>query len=283
MAGLDQRIGIIGAGNMAEAIVGALIESETVSASHIWVSDISRERLDMFQERFGIKTVSDNDKLFFECDIVILAVKPQIMKDVLSGLSEKIDPEMPDRKLVISIAAGVRLKKIELFLYGRLTGKSQKNMPVIRVMPNTPCLVLCGMSVMSANSNATAGDIDITRSILASMGKVIALDEKELDAVTAMSGSGPAYVFYFIESMIEAGLKLGFDQETASLLTIETFKGALSLLQSVNDSPEELRRKVTSPGGTTAAALNILEKNDVKKVFINAIRAARDRSIELSD
>lgn len=282
MVGLKRRIGLIGAGNMSEAITGALIQSGIMDPSMISVTDISSERRHLFQKRFGVNTGTDNHALFRDCDIVILAVKPQIMPEVLAALSEEMGTEIPVRKIVVSIAAAVTLKKIETVLYHSLTVESQKKLPIIRVMPNTPCLVLSGMSVMSPNANVTLEDIAFTRSILEAMGTVMELDEAALDAVTAMSGSGPAYVFYMIEAMIEAGNAIGLDPEKASLLTLETFKGALTLLESVKESPESLRRKVTSPGGTTEAALKILEKNNLKKIFADAIRSARDRSVELS-
>jgi pyrroline-5-carboxylate reductase len=154
-------------------------------------------------------------------------------------------------------------------------------MPLIRVMPNTPALVLAGMSGMSPNRHATAEDIEITRRILEAMGQVRELPEADLDGVTALSGSGPAYVFYFIESMIKAGESLGFDLATASALTLATFEGALKLLAESGEAPAELRRKVTSPGGTTEAALRVLEDQQVDRHIVDAVTAAARRSKEL--
>jgi pyrroline-5-carboxylate reductase len=279
---IERRIGLIGAGNMAEAITGALIQSGSVDRSLISVTDVSEERGRMFEKRFGIKSGRDNQALFQESDIVILSVKPQILPAVLSGIASSMGPDMVERKCVISIAAGFPIRKLESFLYSPLNEEARKQLPIIRVMPNTPCLVLRGMSVMSGNSNAIPEDIAVTRSILGAMGNVLEMDESFLDVVTAMSGSGPAYVFYMIEAMINAGRTLGLDSEKAILLTLETFKGALALLDQVKESPEDLRRKVTSPGGTTEAAIRCLETNNVKSIFADAIRAARDRSVELS-
>ena len=282
MAKNNLNIGFIGAGNMAEAMVGALIQSETVDASRITVCDISRERLDLFQNRFGVQTVSDSVSLFQLSDIVVLSVKPQVMMTVL----KEIEPcrFLPDTKkrCVISIAAGVRLEKLESVFYNQVAEEMRNKLALIRVMPNTPCLAFSGMSVMSANPYATSEDIEITRAMLASMGSVMELPEADLDAVTAMSGSGPAYVFYFLEAMIEAGKRLHLDENTATVLACETFKGALALMDMTGESPETLRRKVTSPGGTTEAAIRALDQADVQEVFIDAIRAAKERSVALS-
>lgn len=282
MNGIERKIGLIGAGNMAEAITGALIESGSVSRTLISISDISEDRCRVFEKRFGISSREDNHAIFLENDIIILSVKPQVLPEVLSDIASAFDTKRLKKKCIISIAAGFPIKKLESFLYASLDADDRWKMPIVRVMPNTPCLVLQGISVMSGNSYATPEDIAITRSILGAMGHVIQMDESFIDAVTAMSGSGPAYVFYMIEAMIDAGINIGLDPDKAALLTIETFKGALALIAQVKESPETLRRKVTSPGGTTEAAIRCLDANNVKSIFADAIRAARDRSVELS-
>jgi len=279
---LNRRIGVIGAGNMGEAFVGAILRAGISDPSMIFVSDINKERLDILVKRHGIKTIDDNTALFSECGVVILAVKPQQMDLLLSEIAVQKGYHISDRKVVISIAAGITLKKLEDLLYSPLKENSKKKLPIIRVMPNTPALVLSGMSGMSSNRYATADDVKMAREILSSMGKVIEFKEDELDAVTALSGSGPAYVFYLVESMIQAGINIGLDPDDAAILTLTTLKGALKLMEERNESPERLRQQVTSPGGTTEAAFKVLEKNGVKQSLIEAVKAARRRSKELS-
>ncbi len=278
---LNKKIGFVGAGNMGEAFVGAIIKANIFSPSMIYVSDINNRRLDIFRSNYGVSVMNDNIKLFSECDVVIFAVKPQQMDQVLSQIAKQEGCNIPDRKVIVSIAAGIPLRKIEDLLYTSLDEKSREKLPIIRVMPNTPALVLAGMSGMSANRYAVAEDVRNIRTILEAMGRVIEFKEEELDAVTALSGSGPAYVFYLIESMIEGGIDAGLDPGDAAVLTITTLKGALALIEQQNESPELLRRRVTSPGGTTEAAFKVLENNRVKENIIKAIAAAAKRSKEL--
>jgi len=279
---LNKKTGFIGAGNMGEAFVGAIIKSNLLSPSIIYVSDINEKRLAIFRSNYGISATNDNIKLFSKCDIIILAVKPQLINKVLTEITKQKDYRIADKKLIISIAAGIPLRKIEDLLYTPLDEKSRTKLPIIRVMPNTPALVLAGMSGMSANRYASVEDVNIARTILKAMGKVIEFNEDDLDAVTALSGSGPAYVFYLIESMIEGGINAGLNPNDAYTLTIATLKGSLALIEDLNESPETLRKKVTSPGGTTEAAFKILENNRVKQNIIDAIAAAALRSKELS-
>jgi len=279
---LNKKTGFIGAGNMGEAFVGAIIKSNLLSPSMIYVSDINEERLAVFRSNYGISATNDNIKLFSKCDIVILAVKPQQIDKVLTEITKQKNYMIPAKKLIISIAAGISLQKIEDLLYTPLDEKSRQKLPIIRVMPNTPALVLSGMSGMSANRYALVEDVNIVKTLLEAMGKVLEFNENDLDAVTALSGSGPAYVFYLIESMIEGGINAGLDPNDAYTLTIATLKGSLALMEKLNESPETLRKKVTSPGGTTEAAFEILETNGVKQNIIDAIAAAALRSKDLS-
>ncbi len=279
---LNRKIGFIGAGNMAEAIVGALTGSEMVEPLNIMVSDVSEERLAVFAEQYGVNTSTDNTRVFSESEVVVLAVKPQIMEKILREITEQEGYGPGKRKIVVSIAAGITTRKMEGFLYASLSGEERGRMPVVRVMPNTPALVLEGMSGMSANSHALPEDLEITRGILESMGKVIEFEEKHLDAVTALSGSGPAYVFYLVEAMVAAGERMGLGREDAVTMTLQTMGGALKLLEASGEAPEELRRRVTSPGGTTEAAINYMEENKVGKLIVEGIQAASARSKELS-
>jgi pyrroline-5-carboxylate reductase len=215
------------------------------------------------------------------CDIVVLAVKPQQMADVLKQITGQNEYGVPRRKLVISIAAGVPLAKLEGLLYPRLSRSDNENLPIIRVMPNTPALVLSGMSGMTPNRYAITDDINAARAILEAMGKVIEFKEDDLDAVTALSGSGPAYLFYLAESMIQAGINMGLDPDDSSILTNTTLKGSVALMEEMGEAPEALRKRVTSPGGTTEEAVRVMEKRKVKEAIVEAIAAAARRSKEL--
>ena len=280
MSTIDEKIGFIGAGNMAEAIGAALVQKGIFDKSNISMSDINEERLSFVKGKYGIQTTTNSTDLVRENDIIVLSVKPQVMDKVLGDIRGSFETDK--RKLFISIAAGITTEKIEEYLYRGLSDEQKELLPVVRVMPNTPCMVFSGMSAMGCNKNCNTKDVFITRVILESMGKVIQVDEKEIDAVTAMSGSGPAYVFYFIESMIKAGIDLGFSDDVAGLLTLETFKGAIKLLEESHDTPQKLRENVTSKGGTTEAALKVMETSNLKEIIAKAIKAAQQRSVELS-
>lgn len=282
MTKIEKKIGVLGAGNMGEAFVGALVRSKVSEPAMIGISDVRKERLDFMHATYGVLSFTDNFKLFNDCAVVILAVKPQQIEEVLQQIAGHSGYGMTARKLFISIAAGIPIRKIEELLYAPLDEGLRKKLPIIRVMPNTPALVLAGMSGMSANANATPEDLATTRTILGALGKVMAFKEADLDAVTALSGSGPAYVFYFIESMIAGGLAAGLEPHAAETLTLQTLKGALKLLRERKEPPEDLRRKVTSPGGTTEAALKVMENHQVKQNIVAAIVAAARRSKELS-
>lgn len=279
---MQPSIGIIGAGNMGEAFVGAMLASKLFSPFDVQVSDVNRERLTHMETRYGIQATTDNGALFRRSDIVILAVKPQQMSEILSRIAPECESEAFKKKLVISIAAGIRIERIEAFLYASLSEEKKKRLPIIRVMPNTPALVLKGVSGLSANRYASNDDIQTACRILSAMGTVVIFKESDLDAVTALSGSGPAYVFFLAESMIDAGISLGLTPENAWDLAIGTLKGAVAMMESEGEPPEVLRRKVTSPGGTTEAAFKVLDKNNVRQAIIGAITAAADRSKELS-
>lgn len=282
MTKIEKKIGVLGAGNMGEAFVGALVRSKVSEPAMIGISDVRKERLDFMHATYGVLPFTDNFKLFNDCAVVILAVKPQQTEEVLQQIAGHSGYGTAARKLFISIAAGIPIRKMEELLYTPLDEGMRKKLPIVRVMPNTPALVLAGMSGMSANVNATPEDLETTRTILGALGKVMAFKEADLDAVTALSGSGPAYVFYFIESMIAGGLAAGLEPHAAETLTLQTLKGALKLLRERKEPPEALRRKVTSPGGTTEAALKVMENHQVKENIVAAIVAAVRRSKELS-
>ena len=280
---LDKKIGLIGAGNMGEAMINGLIKSGMCKSTQIWASDVRGARLRQLKETYRINTTEENAELFDQVDIVILAVKPQHMDEVLKALAGTFPNTIKGVKLIISIAAGFPMKRIEGHLYAPLDQNSKGLLPIVRVMPNTPALVLAGMAGMSGNRYAGDVDLNQARTILEAIGKVIEFEEEDLDAVTALSGSGPAYVFYLIESLVEAGAGLGLRPSHALKLTLETIKGAVRLLEETGEAATSLRKKVTSRGGTTEAALGVLESNKVKKHLMEAVRAAAQRSKELSE
>ena len=283
MKKIEKKLGLIGAGNMGEAFIGAVIKSGLFSPSSILANDINKKRLEFLNSKYDIPVTDDNFRLFTESDIVILAVKPQQMAQVLSGITAQKAYDITKRKLVISIAAGITIKKIEALLYEPLDEQKRSNLPIIRVMPNTPVLVLKGMSGLSPNRYAAQEELDTARTILEATGKALEFSEKLMDAVTALSGSGPAYIFYMVESMIKGGVDAGLTSEDSRTLSMATLEGALALMKELKEPPESLRKKVTSPGGTTEAAIQVMEDGGVKKTIIKAIAAAVQRSKELGE
>jgi pyrroline-5-carboxylate reductase len=278
----DVTIGFIGAGNMGEAFIGAVIQSGLLPAAKISVADVDAGRLDYLNKKYGVTVLRDNGALFQSCRMVVLAVKPQQMPAVLKDVSDRRGDRLPERKLVISIAAGFPIRKMEEILYSPLNAEDVRNLPIIRVMPNTPALVLSAVSGMSPNRFVTDEDIRTARTLLEAVGDVLEFEEEALDAVTALAGSGPAYVFYLVESMTEAGIQMGLAPGAAASLAAGTLRGAAKLLEASGEPPEELRRKVTSPGGTTAAAIDVFEKKGLKSIIVEAIAAATRRAQELS-
>lgn len=283
MSDLQHKIGFIGAGNMGGAIIAGLIEAGMCGPENIFFYDASRDHLQLMKKRYGITALGSNADVVGTVDIVVFAVKPQIMEKVLSELaSGHVFANITNRKLILSIAAGIRMATFEEHVYRDLDAGRQARLPILRAMPNTPALVRSGMTGLCANHHATAKDVAMVRHLLSAVGSIIECTEKEIDAVTAVSGSGPAYCFYLAEAMIEAGISLGFAPAVAAELTVKTLKGAVVLLESRNESPETLRGNVTSPGGTTEAAIRVLEDHGVKQALVSAVMAAAKRSMELS-
>ena len=266
----DKTIAFIGAGNMGEALIRGLLATRTVAPSQIIATDARAERREFFARTFGMRAIGDNLQAAQAADIIVLAVKPQQVGDVLAGIKSGAS----NRKLVISIAAGVTTARIE-----RELGKGTR---VVRAMPNTPALVGAGAAAIANGSQATEDDLAAAESILGAVGICVRVEEKLIDAVTALSGSGPAYVFYVTEAMIQAGLAAGLDKALAQKLAIQTVFGAAKLLVESGEKPESLRRKVTSPAGTTEAALNVMTKRKLAEIFSEAMSAAEKRSRELS-
>ncbi|MBI4681529.1 MAG: pyrroline-5-carboxylate reductase [Nitrospirae bacterium] len=264
------QIGFIGGGNMAEAIIKGIVSRGEVTSpvyQGLLVSEPREDRRKLLEQSYGIKTTSSNKEAASSCNIIILAVKPQNMETVLNEINDLVTEE----KTVVSIAAGITLS----YLSSKL-----KTRKLIRVMPNTPALVQKGMTVMSLCECFSDRDIDVVREIFMSIGEVLTLPEKYMNAVTAVSGSGPAFIAYFIEAMIESGIKIGLNKDDALTLAVHTAIGTAALLDT-GMSPSKLREMVTSPGGTTAAGLRTFDEKDFKDTVSSAIEAAKNRADEL--
>ncbi|WP_198263642.1 pyrroline-5-carboxylate reductase [sulfur-oxidizing endosymbiont of Gigantopelta aegis] len=273
---INKKIGFIGAGNMAYSLVGGLTATG-VSGENIWVSDPSADKMTQMADNFGVNVCQSNNALVQSVDIVILAVKPQQLAQVCKDISEDVQQNKP---LMISIAAGVLSKDIEIWLNNDSINNA---LALVRCMPNTPSLVQSGATALYANSHVSDEQKTLAESILRAAGLTLWLDnENDMDAVTALSGSGPAYFFLVIDAMEKAGVQLGLDEKTAHLLAIQTAFGASKMALESDDSPETLRKKVTSPGGTTEKAIGILQEGQLETLFAKALEGARDRSIELA-
>lgn len=262
------HIGVIGAGIMGEALISAMI-SAGVRPEAITISEKRDERAAELTDTYGVR-VADLESNVAKSEVLLLVVKPQDMATLLSDMKNLIRPTT----LVISFAAGKRIEFIS-----NLLGPAN---PVIRVMPNTPTLVGEGMAAISIGPNVTPEQSQFVRDFLAATGRVVEVDESLQDAVTAVSGSGPAYFFYFVESMIKAGVDLGLSEAVATELTIQTIVGSAKLLSTSEKSPTTLRENVTSPNGTTAAAISSFSQSDLPGIVKKAMTAARDRSQELA-
>ena len=266
--GHGRRLAILGAGVMGETLLSGLLRSGW-TADQIVATDRRVERQVELVDRYGI-TMLENDQAVAEADTVILVVKPQDMADLLDEIRDCIKPDT----LVISLAAGVDTASIEARL--------PDGVAVVRVMPNTPAQVDEGMAAISAGSHSDQEHLDRVAEILSATGRVVTVPERYQDAVTAISGSGPAYLFFVVEAMIEAGVHLGLPRDIATQLVVQTMLGSAKLLRETGEHPTVLRERVTSPGGTTAAAVRRLEDHKVRAAFIGAMEAARDRSRELA-
>ncbi|MFL0806309.1 MAG: pyrroline-5-carboxylate reductase [Oceanobacter sp.] len=264
------KIAFIGGGNMATAIIGGLVSQGNIQPDLIWVSDPNQQQLDTLSEQFGVSTSVDNLTAITAADVVILATKPQVMKDVLQPLRATLAEGQP---LLISIAAGISLGNLESW-----SGCDNR----VRCMPNTPALLGEGATGLVASDGVTVDQKNQADQLLQATGITVWLQhEQEIDAVTALSGSGPAYYFLMMESMITAGQKLGLSEETARQLTIQTALGAGRMATEADVGPEELRRRVTSPGGTTQRAIETFVEGELPELVEKAMQAACDRAVEL--
>ena len=260
-------LAIFGAGVMGETLLSGLLRAGR-PASDLVVTERRTDRAEELRGKYGVKVVS-NVEAAEVADTLVLVVKPQDMGALCDEIADHVRPGA----LVVSLAAGITTS----FLEERLAD----GVPVVRVMPNTPARVDQGMSAISPGEHCDEEHLAEAEALLGTVGKVVRVEEKHLDAVTAVSGSGPAYLFYVAEAMIEAGVFLGMPRATATELVVQTFYGAATMLRETGEHPSVLRENVTSPGGTTVAALRTLDDHKVRAAFISALEAARDRSHEL--
>jgi pyrroline-5-carboxylate reductase len=267
----EKKVGFVGAGNMAGALIKGLLHSGTVGPTQILASDVREERLAELAAEHGIATTKDNAKLTAWSDIVVLAVKPQVIDKVMVPIAQALRPHA----LVISIAAGVSIE----FLESRLPPDAR----VVRTMPNTAAIALAGATAIAPGTHASDEDMKLARQLFEATGRVVVLDETLLDAVTGLSGSGPAYVMLMIEALADGGVKVGLHRETALLLAAQTVYGSAKLLLETGEHPGRLKDMVTSPGGTAIAGLHTLEAGGLRTTLINAVENATRRSIELGE
>ena len=269
MAGGTSQVAILGAGVMGETLLSGLVRAGRPPHT-LLVGEKRPERGEELHERYGVEVVANRDATR-KADTVVVVVKPQDMGDLLT----EIAPELRPGQLVVSLAAGITTAYIESHL--------PDGVAVVRVMPNTPALVDEGMAAISRGSHCDEEHLAEAESLLAATGRVVRVPESQQDAVTAISGSGPAYLFFVVEAMIEAGVHLGLPRTTSTELVVQTVVGSAKLLRETGEHPTVLREQVTSPGGTTAAAIRQLEDHKVRAAFLTAMEAARDRSRALAE
>ena len=268
----DKKIAIIGTGNMGEALISGLIVSGSSKPKSIICTDVRESKLEEIKKEYGVRIAANNVEAVEAADIIIYAVKPQIIAAVLKETAEKLDMS----KLVISIAAGVPMAAIESCL--------NKDLRLIRVMPNIAASVKEAASAIAAGGHATKEDIDLAMAIFNSIGKSIFLKENYLmDAITGLSGSGPAYIFLIVDALADAGVKMGLAREEALFLSTQTVLGAAKMLMETQEHPGQLKDRVTSPGGTAIAGLATLEEGGLRTTLIHAVEAATNRSRELGE
>ena len=267
----NRQVGLIGTGNMGEALIKGLLHGHVCKPEQIFCSDTRPERLKSLREMYGVKGTSHNIEVAKHSDILILAVKPQIMKQVVSEVAKHLDLS----KLIISIAAGVPLDAIE--------SRAQKELKLIRVMPNICVSVREGVSAIAGGKHITKEDLMVAKTIFDSVGKSLFIEENLLDAVTGLSGSGPAYIFLIIDALADAGVKVGLSRDDALLLASQTVLGASKMLIETGEHPGKLKDLVTSPGGTAIAGLHTLEEGGLRTTLINAVEVATQRSKGLGE
>lgn len=267
----SKKIAFIGTGNMGTALLNGVLNNELTTPQQIGASDVDTAKLSQLSEQWGIQTFTDNIQAVKFADIVVLAVKPQALARVIND----IKPHCQSKQLLVSVVAGIRSDIIQSML--------GKKIPIVRVIPNTPALISAGASGICAGEHADSDHLNLVRAILGSVGNVVSVTEDLMDAVTGVSGSGPAYVFMFIEALIDGGVQMGLSRTAARELAVQTVQGAAKLIEASGKHPAQLKDQVTTPAGTTVQALYELEKGGLRSTVISAVRAAALRSKELSE
>lgn len=261
----NKRLAIIGCGNLGRALLAGLVESGALPPEKILVTNRRPERSGALATRYGVGAGEDNLTVAKSSDILLVAVKPQLFPAVLGELAPAIEGQ-----LIISVAAGVRTTQIEMQLGG---------LPrVVRAMPNTPAVIKQSATALAGGAHATETDLELARTIFEAVGRTVIVEESHLDAVTGLSGSGPAYVFLIIEAFADAGVKVGLSREVALTLAVQTIQGSARLLQETGEHPGRLKDQVTSPGGTAIAGLHTLEEGGLRTTIMNAVEAATQRA-----
>jgi pyrroline-5-carboxylate reductase len=267
---ISSRMAIIGAGQMAEALLSGLLASHVVDPTQVFATDINAERRDLIKRRFGVRVGSENREAVSWADAVVLAVKPQTFEAVLDGLSPAANG-----KLIVSVAAGVSIS----WIAGRLPAHTR----IVRAMPNAPALVREGISALAFGESVTEKDREFARTLFEAIGRVVVVEEPAMAAVTGLSGSGPAYVFMAIEALADGGVKMGLARPVAELLAAQTVLGAARMLLETKEHPGRLKDRVASPGGTTIAGLHRLEQGGLRASLMDAVEAATKRAEELGN
>lgn len=266
------KIAIVGAGSMAEALISGILENGLIDKNNVWVTNNSNKaRLAALEERYGIHGTYDLDALFAGADIVMLSMKP---KDAASAI-ESIRQHVTEGMLIVSVLAGVSMNSIEA-----LAGKS---LSIARAMPNTSAAVGKSATAIAVNERVSQQQLEMTKQLFGTVGLAAFVEESQLDAVTGLSGSGPAYIYYLIETMEKSAVEIGLEKGMAKELIVQTLIGAAEMVKNSSKSPEQLRREVTSPGGTTEAGIRVLEEHGVQQAFISCIKAATAQSKRMGE
>lgn len=266
---MEGTLAIIGTGRMGEALLRGLLGSGQLDPDRVICTDAIEQRCDQLRDAYGVRVTSDNRAAIEAADVVLIALKPQVLLATITSTRDAFRPG----QTVISVAAGITIAALEAAV--------GDGVAVVRVMSNTPAQVDAGMSAVAAGTSAGERELALAEALLAPVGRVIRTKEADLDAVTALSGSGPAYIFLVAEAMTEAGVLLGLSRDVATELVVQTILGSATMLRESEQSAAELREAVTSPAGTTGAALHVLEQAGLRAAFLDAIEAAKLRSEEL--
>lgn len=267
-----RKIAIIGAGSMAEAFISGILENGLIDKQNIWVTNNSnKKRLEGLKERYGIRSTYDLNTLFEGTDIVMLAMKPKDANSAIDTIREHLSEQM----LVVSVLAGVSMNTIETL--------TRKSLSIARAMPNTSAAVGKSATAIAVNDRVSDDQLETTKKLFRTVGLARFVEEEQLDAVTGLSGSGPAYIYYLIEAMENSAVKIGLEKGMAKELIVQTLIGAAEMVRNSSKSTEQLRRDVTSPGGTTEAGIRILEENGVQQAFISCIQAATAQSKKMGN